>query len=229
MAVQVYQEPNATCSPAVKAIVEDIMPEVPGAVVPLVEQAVLRAYKEFFQKTKVWVRKLGPYDIRANSPTIKLDQVDAYKLVGYPLQVWLYDNDEGEGIRVIPSLSRWNSYILNGTINGGPTGYYCENPGELKLYPLSSVTMPNSVIVYASTYPIHKEFEIPSWLLERYFEAYRSGALRNILVQPSKPYTDPKMAQYYGQVFLKGVTTGLADFRKNWQPNGLSWRYPKWA
>ena len=71
--------------------------------------------------------------------------------------------------------------------------------------------------------------KIPDYILDVHNEALRATALSRLLLEPSKPYTDPQL----GAIYVKEASARTMEAKdiaeRQYGRNETRWRFPRWA
>lgn len=79
--------------------------------------------------------------------------------------------------------------------------------------------------VWAACTPVQLE-NLPPWVND-WSEAIRAGALFRLYSHPKKPYSDPRLAPYYGKLFRQQITLAKIEAQKLCERD--AWHYPYFA
>lgn len=181
----------------------DVLPEVPGFVIPLVDIALRRAAQEFFATTGAWRLWLDDvtteedrteYDIEleANSELVKLLRAT---LEGRPIRTVLEDELPAD----------WKT-----TTAGMADCVFTQDQRNLVLLPAQEADL--VLKVEATLRPSDAATGIQDAYFAQYSRDIANGALAYLLAQLHKPYSNPAQAQRY-QVLFDGAMA-VADLRR---------------
>jgi hypothetical protein len=180
----------------------DVLVHAPAAPDPLVRQALCRASRTFFRRTRAWMEWLDAnatqagtgreYDFEPPSQS-ELLRVERATVGGRPMEVQSYrdrssdwaTNPQGDRALVTRDLV---TFVLTGDFGAG----------EL-------------VQVQASLIPKRNATGIPDHLADRYLEPIASGALSALLATPDVPFYKPDLAATYGLMFEQAINTATVD------------------
>lgn len=179
----------------------DVLVHATTAPDPLVRQALCRASREFFRRTRSWMQWLEPtstnagegqsysFVLPAESQLVRVEQATANKM---PLPIesfrqidhdWL-EHPQGERMLVTQDLKQ---YALVGSFASAET-----------------------VQVQVSLMPQMAATGIPDYLAERHLEAIAEGAKAILLLTPSTEFYRPDLAAASRIMFERAI--GLASF-----------------
>jgi hypothetical protein len=66
----------------------------------------------------------------------------------------------------------------------------------------------------------------PEWVMEKYLSYIKSGVVRNLMLQPGKPYSSVQGAQYHGRKFNEGVGLARTEVRRMFTYGSQRWTFP---
>ena len=180
----------------------DVLVHAPAAPDPLVRQALCRAAREFFRRTKAWTEWLDPeqtlagqrqeymFMVPAGSQIVRIERatVDG-KPVGVrsfrQLQADWTKHDDGERAVISSNLVE---FTLAGAFSDG-----------------------EQIQVQVSLMPTPTATGIPDHLANRYLEPIASGALSILLATPDTPFFKPDLASVYAAMFERVINDAAAD------------------
>jgi hypothetical protein len=183
----------------------DVLVHVPGAPDPLVSQALNRAAREFFRRTRAWTEWLEPlatvagegreYDLEL-PPQTDVVRLERATVGGAPLAITAWRQLErdpaqhGEGDRALVSGDLL-AFRLRGLFAAGE-----QLQVQVALMPKTTAT------------------GIPDALATRYLEPIAEGAKAQLLATASAPFHDPKAATVAQLAFERAVAQhGVDVFR----------------
>jgi len=67
---------------------------------------------------------------------------------------------------------------------------------------------------------------IPDDIVDGHFDTILSGLLERMMLQPSKPYSNPQLASYHGHRFRQGMSAARAELAHGGVFGGQAWRFP---
>lgn len=190
------------------SIIPDILVEIPEVPQFVAKRQLLRATREFAERTRAWRRNIQ-ISVIANTATVNLqpefgttsELVDIITIKntggGAPLTpttfVWLDEN-----------MSDWRSDTAVDA-----QYYVLESNNTIRLVPYPSTTTANLYDVRVCLKPIvATATTIPDVLANKFDEVLVHGALGRLYSIPRKPWTDANLAQYHMALFMDGVFRG---------------------
>lgn len=180
----------------------DVLVHAVNAPDPLVRQALCRAARDFFLRTRAWTQWLDvtttnagegvEYDFDIPSQT-ELIRIERATRNGSPLLVQNYRQRPAD----------WTQHA------DGPQGVVTR---DLVTYNLvGSFAAGDVVQVQASLVPSLRATGIPDPLANRYQEPLAHGALARLLLVPDTPYFKPDLAAFYRGLFETAVGADAFD------------------
>ena len=170
-----------------------IMPRVPGAAEPTVNDAIREAAIEFCRRTRMW-REEDTFQVDDDSELIAvpygavLHEIESARFNGYPLEPvtlsWLEDNVPQW--RTQSGGGKWITQLRPDTVRVVPTG-----PGTLDLS-LFLVPAPDTD-------------QLPDFLADHYVRCIADGALADLLAMPYD-YANPGLASYHAERFERRLS-----------------------
>ena len=184
----------------------DVTLEVPGCALPIVRHHVRRSIIEFCEKTRLLtyncpavnsVANQGAYSISPPADH-EIHEIVTVRHNGVPLdpvgEDWLNNN-----------VTDWAN-----SKSRTASSYIFTRPASIRLYPAPNENGTGNIVAMAAIKPTPSATSIDDKLLH-YSESIAAGAKRRLMIQPGKPWTNPELAVYYGNVFLAGVGKGRID------------------
>lgn len=181
-------------------LMDTIRPHLPGSVDLAIKQELFPTCHEFFRRSDAW-RECIDFTLKAGKNTAEVTPYTGrIERLVYVL----------EGDRQVGGVS------MPDTING------------VVLFPFaaSDDTPYTAVVALTVSDPVARDaFPIvPYNLVTQYWEELMHGILARMMAQPSKPYTNPPMAQFYMTKFNGGISRA-----KNAVNTGNTYRSQNWA
>lgn len=180
----------------------DVLVHAPAAPDPLVRQALCRASRTFFRRTRAWMEWLDANATQAGTGReydfelpwqSELLRVERATVGGRPMEVHSYrdrssdwaTNHQGDRALVTRDLV---TFVLTGDFGAG----------EL-------------VQVQASLIPKRNATGIPDHLADRYLEPIAEGAKSILFMTPETPYFKPDLAAVANQAFEQAIAMHGVD------------------
>lgn len=209
---------------ALTQLYDYVLPEVPGCEPPLALQHIRLAAIDLYARAR-----LRELDLSGMSTVAS---IASYTLAGVPTDYVFHEmtrvSVDGESIGPIKPGDRDRLYPEWETTTDQPAWYYLEDDDTLTLFPTPDGVY--AVRARASIKPSPTAAGIDDWVFNQFFQVIAHGALATLLAVPKKPWTDPGTAQYYANLFARGVagatekvSSGLAHKARRTRPRfGLS-------
>ena len=204
-----------------ESILEEIVSQLPGAVVPAVNIAMWNILDEFCTKTNSWQEDmelvLADSVVRYSIPVpsgaalvrivdathrgIRLREMDPGSI---SMRGRIRGELDGDSAVFSPS-DTMIAYVIYSpeyiTVTTPPTPTAAETPMTLRLAlkPARGCSEDNPL-----------DF-MPDWFVDRYRTHLVDGVLWRMMAQPSRPYSDKTLAQYHAQRFRGGMNTARGD------------------
>lgn len=179
---------------------------LPGATDGAIQLELFNVLDEFFQRSKIWQKKIEFAVTSADDPDTTTYYIEA------------------------ESVATINSLMGIVTSKGAPVYGTMQTPGEIILN-----TQPGQDDTYTATVsltvndPVARDNypEYPQWILDKYYLALLDGLLGRMMSQPAKPFTNIPLATYHGRKFRSAIAQARTDsLRKNLN-NAQAWRFPQ--
>ena len=215
--------------------------DCPGVMDGIMRKTLFNTLREFFRRTNIWLFELPIYIIAsANDYVINTCQnVIVVRLMalekpqyfpGSPVEY--IPGDPPQFIKyplTIPGYQTQNPYPRiprDGVLlNAGaecPILRIIWNPGTTDTWVATlalSCADPTDVFGLPSG--------VPDWIIEKYFEYIAHGVTAKLMLQPNKPYSSPKLAEYNMRKFHEGVGIARTESRNLFVYGGQRWMYPQ--
>lgn len=190
----------------------DVKIDIPGVTNAVFEQVVFRVWKDFCDKTNIWTEEV-PIDVEPN--VLVYPFTLAHK--GAPNRlVLLFD----------PAMQDPDKKWVQGNLN-------MQVPGIINLsYAPSSATTWMAIIAKTPLDPTNPD-NYPDlepedyWIVDKYREALYFGTLARMQASPSKPYTNPTLAQANLRQYIAERSKARGDVMKANTFGGQRWMYPQ--
>lgn len=186
---------------AFTALYDEVVPDVPGAPLPLVLNAIRNAAIEFCERSCVLVETPTPVDAVALTPSYALAPSTGMSVV-QPITVWY--NGKRLTYKTPEELDElydnWPAKF------GLPYYYTQEIPGTIILVPMPDTALTAGITAKIAVKPGLAATTIIDWLFEKYYMVLAHGAKWKIKEIVGKPWSDPKGAMYHKTMFEEGIT-----------------------
>ena len=217
---------TGNCKTFVKTVVEEALVDVPGCERAVCEMQTQNALQEFCRQGWALVeRGLGPYTVRANRVDVPLDPISNDIRVAYVFGAYYGERP------MTPAKYRVRTLSAQVASNSTPYWYDSPRPGELRVWPLSSVDIPKCITVTAALVPLTINVNLPDHFFTHYKEGVKSGALHRLMASPSKPYTNALGSRLHYNLFTNAWRAARSSAVRGFSTEAPSgWHYPQgWA
>ncbi|MFG1462115.1 hypothetical protein V5F77_04375 [Xanthobacter sp. DSM 24535] len=167
-----------------------VLPYATACPEPLAEASIRNSAIEFCERTRCW-RLLDDTVIDADTPDVIAVSTPAGSALHRIETAWF------DGRKIDPA-SFASVPQDDDDQRGSPRTYSQSNFGELRLFP-----RPDAGKLRLSLFlkPDRASDEVPDFLHQQFGQEIAYGALVQILLTPSQPFSDPQMAAYYKSRF----------------------------
>lgn len=187
-------------SATITRMMNNLRIQLPGAVDGAIQLEFFNAVEEFCSLTNVWLEKIN-ISVVAGDTTYSITPTN------------------GQIIRLMSIVDQ----------NEVPVASTMSLPGEVIL-----ASEPNVAGTYVAqvaktvsdvdgnNYPV-----IDDWILDKYNADITDGIIGKMMVQPSKPYTNERMAIYHLRRFANAAAIARSEARHQNLYAGQRWRFPQ--
>ena len=91
----------------------------------------------------------------------------------------------------------------------------------------SSATTLTAYIALTPDPSSRPEDSVPDWLISKYREGFEDGVLARMMLQPAKPYSNLKLAEYHGRKYRRAVSQARNEALHAFKFRGQGWIYPR--
>lgn len=183
-------------------VIETVRPHLPGVIDRAIKQELFLLCHDFFKNSLTW-RNTIEFTILAGDTTATVN----------PAAGRIYSLLEVKNVDDIPV-----------------SGIYMTEPGEMKThiaptedttyYGTFSLTVTDPID--ADSFPL-----VPNDTIERYTDEFVNGIKARMMIQPSKPYTNPQMASYYMSQYMGGRARARNDINTGYTYGSQRWAFPQ--
>lgn len=182
-------------------LMNTIRPHLPGAIDDAIRQELFMVCREFFAKSSAWRETLE------------------------------FTPEAGEKEAFVMPFAGKIERLISVEIGGRDVRGATFLPPDTVVMPFegdgskeynATFAMTVSDPITRDAYPI-----APDYLVERYTQTLIHGILMNMMAQPSKPYTNPAMAQFHMRKFNGGWQRALNDTKTGNTVGSQRWRFPR--
>lgn len=176
---------------SLEAFYPRILPRVPAAPVPMVDEAIRQAAIEFCQRTRLWrgddeFNVAGECEVVVTPHGAELFEIESARFNGNPLTPvslrWL-DDEVHRWRELSADLGKWITQVEPDTVRVVPMA-----PGHLAL----------SLLMV----PAQRAERLPDWLYQHHARAITDGALAELLSTPGE-YANPGLAAFHSDRFQR--------------------------
>lgn len=185
-----------------KRLMATVKPHLPGAIDDNIRQELFLACHEFFRRSNVW-REDIEFTLKAGKNTAYITP-SAGKI-----ERLMYVTGEG-------------GYPVQGARMEGFDKIHMPYQGDGKARFTATVALLVSDPVTRDAYPI-----VPYDVVERYTEELIHGILARMMAQPSKPYTNMSLAQFYLTRFRAGISRAKVSKQIGNTFGSSNWTFPR--
>lgn len=203
-------------------ILQDTVPELPGAIRAVAKRELRLAMREFFEKSYAWVTTVEGIALPAGNAPVQIDDGDQYS--------------EVIGILGIAVGTDVDGYTPLAPLPGKPTyketdskpsmWYTSSNPDEFVQYPYPQNVPTDVAVAEVALVPAFDAELLPRQITLKYYEAIVDGFLARMFAHPNKPYSAPGSHGLRRAAFLKAIGFYAAQ-RKQGYNGAANWRFPR--
>lgn len=183
-----------------------IVPYLPGADIPILDNSIRKVVREFMKRTTI-IRETFVFPTVDGSSGYQL--LPTFGQVASIIAVW--DDPAADPLKVATEEMRRN------VPKGRPTHWFQTIPGVINLYPqpdgVYTITA-NAALTLTQT-----DTQLPEELVANYGEELTAGVLAMMMSMPGKPWTQSKASIEMGRVFNGSIKTVRGSLRDGGQPN----------
>lgn len=194
----------------------DVLPELPGAPLPLVDHWLRNAAIEFCERSKALVQTLAPVNSVASQmayglpmPTSGSPAVALYELV----QI-VSVRFNGEKLTPKAPLFLETKYDDWESEVGDPEHYTQADTENVLLVPAPADAAVGAIEVRAALKPTHDATGVSDWLYSQYRQALCAGAKAKLMAMENQPWARPDLVSLNQGMFEEAIskaTTAASD------------------
>lgn len=210
-------------------ILQDTLPQLPGAVRAVAERELRLTMREFFERSYAWRTTIEAIDAPAGDTAVWLQDAndgDANSDVIAILQVRLDSDPGGQGNnrRVLTPVGF--KPAMEYTNQNYPLGWrMTSNADEFKLYPLLTTAITGGLEVDVALMPKMDAAIFPRQITSKFYDAIVEGFLARMYMHPNKPYSAPALAMTMRQNFKRRIGYYMAQAKTGYN-NAQVWGFP---
>ncbi len=190
-------------------IFQDVRKDIPSLADATLRQELFRVLDDFTQTTNIW-QETVPFAVTPDNRS-------------YPLTI-----EKGKANRLL---------LVYDTAAAQPfwagPGITMRVPGVVELWraPQQAGTWA-AVVAKRTAEPLNADryVDIDDWIVDKYADCIGRGILARLQIEPSKPYSNPMLAQVNQRAYIDGRSLARANDSHFNVLNMQSWRFPQgWA
>ena len=210
-------------------ILQDTIPELPGALRAVAKRELRLAMREFFEKSHAWVTNVEAIALPSGNTPVQVTDGDVNTEVISILGIAVGNDTDGyQPLAPLPKKP-----LRRATIGTNPTCWYTSsNPDEFVQYPYPENAPTDVATAEVALIPAFDTELLPRQITLKFYEAIVNGFLARMYSHPNKPYSAPNAAGGHRLAFVNAIGYYAAQRKQgynastNWSfPGG--WRIPK--
>jgi hypothetical protein len=174
-----------------------ILPHIPSAPLPTVDQAIVDACVEFCEQSLVVRSRLDPTFTAPKSEEVEID-LDSGMRLAHAISVVM------DGYTLTPSTV--DGIFNSPQMDGRPTHFATTPEGTLLLYPTPNASYP--IRIHAAVTPKRSATAVPDKLAEEWPDVIAAGALFRLFSMPSE-WVNPALAKNHFDLFRVGLNRAM--------------------
>lgn len=193
----------------VEAFFPMVLPDVIGCPDPMLQQQIVLAAHHFCTETGVWDEIQDPIKLQAGVTEYEIDAPSKEAYVARVTGVWL------NNLKLEPEQMK------KPRVEGvKPTGYHAARArGAITL---NGSPLAGDILVVRAVYaPSLQSKNLPDFLMERYADAIASGAKHRLMAMPGKDWSNPAIAQFYGNQYDNALADARIEMERGSVPGSL--------
>lgn len=196
---------------AFSTLYDKILPYLPGAETPIVDNQLRKVLREFMTRTTI-IRESFTLTTTPGVSTYRLQPV--YGQVSAILRVW----PEGQ----VPPLPPVSDHALYPREPARPVAWFAHVPDVLSLYPTPDAAY--EYFIDAAVTAAQDATTFPEELAHHYGEAIAAGVLAAMMSMPGKPWTQGDAAKSAARMYSGTLRELRARVREGGQSNHSTFR-----
>lgn len=179
-----------------------ITPDVPGCPLEIVNRELAITASDFFSRTHLWRE-----DLTVQNTVVDQSHYDVTECAVIESVQWV----KVDNIELVHTDDRLiNPEYLSRT--GRPTHFWIDKETEIRLYPIPDAVFPLDARIVLK--PSRTARGVPSFVYQKWADAFVSGAIFRIARVPNKEWTNPEQAALHKNIYEQAVTNArIRDFR----------------
>ena len=114
-------------------------------------------------------------------------------------------------------------------VNHGRTTFKTNQPDEITLDPIPDTFTVGDLEVTLLLKVAEGRDEIPDFILNTHKEVMRSTTMARLMLEPSKPYSNPELGLLYAQESQRRTSEARDMAERMYGNNESRWTFPRWA
>jgi hypothetical protein len=202
-------------------ILQDTIPELPGALRAVAKRELRLTLREFFEKSHAWVTTVEGIALPAGKVPVQIDDGDVNTEVIGILRLSI--GNATDGYTELAPLPKRPLGVQTGT---KPTCWYTSsNPDEFIQYPYPDIAPTDVAVADVALIPAFDTELLPRQITLKFYEAVVNGFLARMYNHPNKPYSAPAAAGGHRLAFVTAIGYYAAQ-RKQGYNGAPNWRFP---
>lgn len=183
------------------AFYPDVLPELPGAPLPMVDHYLRNASIEFCERTKACVVDLDLIDAVESQMAYELAMPSGTDLVEI-VSVWF------SGEKVTPRSPAYLDGVYSDwtAATGTPEHYTQQAATEVMLVPAPAAAATGAIKIKAAAKPSVASAGIDDWLYSQYRKAIAAGCKAAMMAMADVPWANPDRVAMYAGVLEEAIT-----------------------
>ena len=195
----------------------EIKSNIPGAIDAIIYQELWRVIEDFLNQTNIWVEEI-PFTVEPNVRQYTVTPVGK-GCIDRLLMVFDPENSAYD--------KRWTQQGI--TFRPPDKIYLMHAPSTQKVWMAAVAkniddkdTPPGD---YATQLPVFEPDA--TWIIDKYRDAFRYGTLGYLMMQPAKPYSNPKLGSFNWQNYVTERGKARTEVLHANVYGGQRWMYPQ--
>lgn len=202
-------------------ILQDTIPELPGALRAVAKRELRLAMREFFEKSHAWTTTVEAIALPAGKTAVQIDDGDANTEIIAILKLSI--GNDTDGYRELSPLPERPLGVETGD---KPSCWFTSsNPDEFIQYPYPSNAPTDVAVADVALIPAFDTELLPRQITLKFYEAIVNGFLARMYNHPNKPYSAPSAAGGHRVAFMSAIGYYAAQ-RKQGYNGAPNWRFP---
>lgn len=212
------------------ALYDDVMPELPGADLPIVLHQIKRTCNDFYERS-LYGREVGaPINIVALTTSYTAVPLDAANFqVGKIIEV-RFNNGSSAGPKKLEprSQAQLDIEVPNwDTLTGDPCYYTQTAIDTMTLALIPNASYVGGLLVTIARLPQYAGAGIDTPIYDKFNETLGAGVKQRMMRMPKKPWSNPQLALEYGRIYESDLSAAAAIAARSYGAGRLRTR--AWA